>query len=87
MINVETIFFRQRFEKLEIANNKFRLIEDTDDVLVAVKIDSVFAADAGIDLPQQGRRHEPESNAAQKGRSDESGDIAYNPASDSHNKG
>jgi len=48
--SAQALLFRQRGEEFQIADHKFGLIEHPDHVLVPLKIDTVFAPHAGIDL-------------------------------------
>ena len=74
-------------QQIGVAEHEFGLVERTDDILVAIQIDAVLAADAGIDLGQQGGGQEAEADAAHVGRGDEAGDVRHDAAAHAHQKG
>lgn len=53
-----------------IAEDEFRLVEDSEDVLVSVEVHAVFAADARIDLCEEGSGQESETDAPHVGGGD-----------------
>ena len=69
-----------------IAKDEFRLVENPDHIFIVLEVDTVFAADTGIDLCQQGARDKPEPHPPHVGRSDEAGNVANDSAADSDNK-
>ena len=72
----------ERAQHLGVADHELGLRERPRHILVAVDIHAVFAAHAGIDLPQQGRRDEPEPDTAHVGRSGEPRHVGNDTAPD-----
>ena len=67
---------RECAERSGIDQHDARLVERTDQVLATGVVNARLAADRGIDLREQRRRHLDERDAAQVGRGGEPGDIA-----------
>src|SRR5215472_2426001 len=69
---------------LGIDQDSLRLMKRAEKVLAAAKVHTGLAADAGVDLCQQSRRHLYDGDAAQKDGREETGAIADNAATQSH---
>ena len=66
------------------ATHEQRLVERADVVLAGAEVDRHLAADGGVDLGEQRRRHLDEPDAAQKGRGDVAGEVADHAAAERH---
>ena len=66
---------RQRVEQRGIGNDQDRLMEGADQVLALKRIDAGFAADRGVNLRQQRRRHLHKVEAASHARGSEPGKV------------
>jgi len=69
-------------EQCRIDADQFGLMKGADEVLAEGVIDPGLAADAAVDLGEQSRGNLDKTDAAQKGRSDESGEIADHATSE-----
>ena len=76
----------ERAQHSDIAQHKFGLIETADHIFVAIEIDAILAADAGIDLTEQRGRYKSESHTTHKGRSHKTRNIGYDAATDTEQK-
>ena len=74
-------------EQLGVAEDEFRLVEDSDDVLVSVEVHAVFAADARIDLCEEGSGQESETDAPHVGGGDKTGDVGHDAAAHTDDEG
>ena len=66
----------ERRQRRRIADHAPRLVEGADEVLSAGKVDAGLAADRGVHLGEQSRRHLHKVDAALVGGGGESGDVA-----------
>ena len=67
-------------EKIRIDIHEFRLAEGAHHILVAVEVHAVLAADGGVDLRKQCRRHESEGKPAFIDGGHEAGDVGGDAA-------
>ncbi len=72
----------QRVEDAGVGEHQRRLVEGADEVLAERRVDRRLAADAGIDLGEQGRRDLDEAHAAPQARRAEAGEIADDAAAE-----
>ena len=77
---------RQRVERGGVGEDEARLMEGADEVLAVARIDAGLAADRGIDLGQERRRHLHEAHAAPHDRGGETGEIADDAAAERHDE-
>ena len=75
---------RQRVERVGVGEDQGGLQESADEVLAMPRVDAGLAADAGIDLRQQGGRHLHEAHAAPCDRRGEAGEVADDAAAERH---
>ncbi len=73
---------RQRVEQRRVGDHQDRLMKGADQVLAVPRIDAGLAADRGVDLRQQRRRHLHEIDAAAHARRGEAGEIADDAAAE-----
>ena len=67
-------------QDVEIDEHESRRIEDAQDVLVAVEVDAVLAADRGVHLGEERRGANPKAQAAHEDRGGEARDVASDAA-------
>jgi len=72
----------QRVEDAGVGEHQRRLVEGADEILAQRRIDRRLAADAGIDLGEQGRRDLDEAHAAPQRRGAEASEIADDAAAE-----
>lgn len=77
----------QRPEERRVADDEPRLREDARHILVALHIDTVLAADARIDAPQQRGRDESERNAPHVDGSREARDVGHDASPHTQQEG
>ena len=69
-----------------VSHDQRRLMERADQILAEPVVDAGLAADAGVDLRQQRRRHLDDRDAAQERRRDEADHVADHAAADRHHE-
>ena len=74
--------FRQRRQRIDVADDRGRLVEGADQVLAAGMIDAGLAADGGIHLGEQRGRQLHDRDAALVGRGREARDVADHAAAE-----
>src|SRR6056297_4314571 len=72
----------QRIQQAGIGEHQARLVEGADQILALRRVDPGLAADGGIDLGEQARRHLNEADAAPHDRGGESGEITHHTAAE-----
>ncbi len=77
---------REGIEQRGVGDHEDRLVERTDEVLAAARIDGGLAAHRGIDLGEQRRRHLDIVEAAPHRGGGEAGEIADHPAAERHHE-
>ena len=70
---------RQSGQRRGVHQHHAGLVKGAEQVLAVARVDADLAADRGIDLRQQGRRHLHEGQAAQGGGGGEAGEVADRP--------
>ena len=65
-----------------VGEHQLRLMEGADEILAAAGVDAGLAADGGIDLRQQRRRHLHDAHAAPDDRRCEAGEVADDAAAE-----
>ena len=75
---------RKRVEQRRIRHHQARLVEDADQILALARIDRGLAAERGIDLGKQRRRHLNDLESAPHDRRREAGKIADDAAAERH---
>ena len=73
---------RQRIEDAGVGEHELGLMEDADEVLAAAGVDAGLAADRGIDLREQRRRHLDEAHAAPHDAGGKAGEVADHAAAE-----
>ena len=74
--------FRQRRQRLDVAEHEARLMKRSDQVLAVNRIEAGLAADRAVDHREQRRRHVPDANAAQQGGGRKAAHVADHAAAD-----
>ncbi len=79
---VAELLVRERVEQRRVDDRLARPVERADEVLPLREVDSDLAADRGVDLPDERRRHRDPVDPAQVARCDEAGDVGRRASAD-----